>query len=51
MEHINNTTLPNGYVRLTAKDGYRLINKITWMAVSEAVVKPNEVKNFTTERI
>lgn len=47
MEHITITTLENGYVRLTPEAGYALLNKITNVTYSEAVIKEADMDRFT----
>ena len=46
MEHINITDLGTGYVRVTAKRGWKLFAKPLRRIVSEAVVKPEATGNF-----
>ena len=45
-ENIIVTDLGNGYVRLVASPGYELVIKRNNQVVSEAVVKPENVKDF-----
>lgn len=46
MEHIITQDLGNGYVRLTAAKGYRLLAVKINQVVSEAVVRPTEAGKF-----
>lgn len=46
MENINIKDIGNGYVRLTAKKGYNLYSVRLARAVSEAVVKREQVREF-----
>ena len=46
MEHIIVKELPDGYVNLTAEKGYKLFSIQLQRVVSEAVVKPDQIKNF-----
>jgi len=47
MEHIIVKELSGGYVKLTAADGYRLFSKSLRRVISEAVVKAEDIGNFT----
>ena len=46
MEHIKVTKLADGYVRLTAKRGYKLYSIRLDRTISEAVIKENDCKDF-----
>lgn len=46
MEHINITDLGTGYVRLTAKRGWKIFAKPLRRIVSEAVVKEADIDKF-----
>lgn len=40
-------TLPDGYVKLTPDEGKTLLCKLTNEPHSEAIVKENDIKNFS----
>lgn len=47
MENIIITEIGDGFVRLNAKDGYRLYALNLRRFVSDAVIKKNKINNFT----
>lgn len=47
--HIIVTDLYNGYVHLVAENSYQLVLTLLNRVVSEAVVKPERVKDFKAE--
>ena len=47
MEHINIEQLPDGFVKLTAAEGYRLLHIYLQRFFSEAVIHPEDIGNFT----
>lgn len=51
MEHVKISPYKDGFFSLRAENGYRLFDTASQRFFSEAVVKPNEVKNFKSVKV